>query len=108
MKTTDLNQETGYKEESYLSEIFQWLQDQPEAKEFDMRDERSIFYYTSLLTYAKLIYRYNKEIISKDKLAAAAPDLLKACQLVMSSPRGETLSFQTLTALYDAINKATE
>lgn len=42
------------------------------------------------------------------KLIAAAPDLLNACKLVMSSPRGETLSFQTLTALYDAIKKATE
>ena len=41
------------------------------------------------------------------KLIAAAPDLLNACQLVMKSSRGETLSFQTLTALYDAIEKAT-
>lgn len=42
------------------------------------------------------------------KLIAAAPDLLDACQSVMESPRGETLSFEVLTKLYDAIKKATE
>lgn len=48
-----------------------------------------------------------KEAEANAKLISAAPDLLNACRLVMSSPRGETLSFQTLKALHEAIEKAT-
>jgi len=42
------------------------------------------------------------------KLISAAPDLLEACQLVMKSPRGETLTFDVLNKLYEAIYKATK
>ena len=61
MTTQELNQEMGYDEKSYLFGICQWLKDQPEGKEFDASDERSIFYHTPMLTYAKLIYRYYEE-----------------------------------------------
>lgn len=48
-------------EKSYLFGICLWLQKQPEAKEFEKTDERSIFYNISEMQYAKLILRYLQE-----------------------------------------------
>jgi hypothetical protein len=48
-------------EKGYLLGICFWLEKQPEAKEFDKTDERSLFYHTAPLTFAKLILRYVRE-----------------------------------------------
>jgi len=47
-------------EKSCLVSICMWLQTTEEYKKYEITDERSIFYLTSPLQYAKLIYRFTK------------------------------------------------
>lgn len=67
-------------EKSYLLGICFWLEKQPEAKEFDKTDKRSLFYHTAPLTFAKLILRYVREQNDNtSELQLTIPDVCGDC-----------------------------
>jgi hypothetical protein len=61
MKNLNENRIIDINEKSLLLGVCFWLQEQPEAKEFEKDDERSLFYHVAPITYAKLILRFLDE-----------------------------------------------
>lgn len=82
-----------------------WIfKEQGDADEFCIVTDESLWVAAFRLNGIQTLERQR----ANGKLMAAAPNLLEACQKVFQSKRGESLSFEVLDSLYEAIKKATE